>query len=731
MRCGSDAGQFFGIALVILAFAASAIRQLYAADPPHDGQPPPRALLVGCTTYDFNRERLLKGLIPEDRVSLKGSGNDVAIMYELLVDRFGFHSQDIRRLIEGLGPENRPTRTNIVREIELLIREAGKDQRIVLFFAGHGCQQPDQDPSDPNDPEPDGLDEVFLPADAGPWTDDIQSIRNAIVDDEFRKWTAQLLSKKVELLVVFDSCHSGSALRGIGDEQMRRVEPEVLIPEKVLQRARSRVESTRGSASLHEPAFDALADGNWVALYAAQPEEQTIERRLPQGQADARRHGLFTYSLCQVLREGHVSSYRDLIEAIRGRYLGQGQLRPTPLIEGPTLERAIFGAERREPTFTLKQDAKNHWYVLGGQLHGVNNASILAVRVLGAAPNTPPVGHVQVIESELERARVVSCSYRNHPRLNKLPADGRCHLVFADYGDMRLKVAVDAESTRGTSTDNLLASLRALAAQDTAVLALLDDLTAADWIVSKRQTPRGSRWILSPRSTAQQVRGPAIPLDSSAAEFAFDETDPTKLDALLRTITRATNLLALSGRLGNVGESSYLKVQLEVLYYSIGKDQPIVVPIDRLPELNANGKVAFRLTNRGSEPVDFTLLYVDSAFGISAVFPKNYAADNRLQPGKSYQTRLMTVTADTLGREHLVLIAVPASGAPKSFAFLAQPNLASAQAELHQTRGADSDSQFARFLQQTAFGQGGTRGIDMADEENLPIIQTRSWMVSP
>jgi hypothetical protein len=150
--------------------------------------------------------------------------------------------------------------------------------------------------------------------------------------------------------------------------------------------------------------------------------------------------------------------------------------------------------------------------------------------------------------------------------------------------------------------------------------------------------------------------------------------------------------------------------------------------LERLPALPAGGKLQFRVTNQGRESVDFTLLFVDSAFGIVSVFPPGYGADNRLQPGKNWQSRAFRITAETVGREHAVLIAVEPGPTPVSFAFLAQPSLASARAAMEQTRGARSASPFENLLQSAAFG-GATRGLGVDTAQ--PIVQTRSWGVKP
>jgi hypothetical protein len=679
------------------------------------------ALLVGCTKYDFNESR-----------SLKGPANDVALIYDLLVERFEFSPERIRRLVEGRSREERPTRANIVRELEALIRGARRGERIVLFFAGHGCQQPDQSPPDPNDPEPDGLDEVFLPCDIGPWNAEIQSIQNAIIDDEFRGWIQQLLAKDVELLVIFDSCHSGSATRGSDDEVSRRIDPAELIPAEVLSAANARAEQTRGGKAVPDQAgFDPLSGGKWVALYAALPEELTVELSLPRRSQQARKQGLFTYSLCQALRQSEPPSCRELLQRIRGAYLAQGRFTPTPLMEGTELDRGVLGGKPAAVSFQLEKNARGQWLIQAGQLHGCTEGSILAVRAAEAGAEATPVGYVKVIKAGLSESQVQPCAYQKVPVKETLPVGSLCRLVYADFGDQRLRVAIDAQAARGTAVDPLRAILTQLAGEKSTPIALVDDVNLADWLlINRAPSDQPPDWVLSPRSEVVEVRGLATTDSKPPMQFAVDLQAPQKIAETFESIARAASLLGLTARFGNEA-SGDLQLECALLYRAAGAPAPVPVNPDRPTTLAAGGKLQIRLTNRGRVPVDFNLLFVDSQFGIQAIFPRSFAADNRLPPRKMFETQPMTVTAHTVGREHIVLIAVPAGRAPTNFVFLTQPTLALAQRQLAQQRGGGAAQAFEEFLEFVAYRSGNTRGTAIGPGTDAPVVEVRSWIVDP
>ena len=118
------------------------------------------ALLIGVTKYDN---------LPTS-LHLSGPANDVRLMRRLLEGDYQFPPDSIVSLTENEGVrERRPTRANIAREFRRLAELAHEGDQVVILLAGHGAQQPESDPPDPRYPEPDGIDEIFLPADVKKW----------------------------------------------------------------------------------------------------------------------------------------------------------------------------------------------------------------------------------------------------------------------------------------------------------------------------------------------------------------------------------------------------------------------------------------------------------------------------------------------------------------------------------------------------------------------------------
>jgi len=273
-----------------------------------------------------------------------------------------FMPENIKVLADGVAGGQTPSRDNIEQGMAAIARKAGTGAFVYLHFSGHGSQPPSK-PGDPT--EPDGRDELFLPADIGAWDDTVGTVKNALVDDEIGRMIGAIRKKGAFVWVVFDSCHSGTVTRSasIGDDvRMRKVAPSALgIPQAALDDADRNVVKTRGKGAGDELPFVNLSEadgrmGGLVAFYAAQSTEQAPEMRLPQGEDDRKPHGLFTFTLLQTITEHPGISYRRAAQEVLQRYSAMNLDRPTPLFEGD-LDARVFGsgAVEEKPQWPLER----------------------------------------------------------------------------------------------------------------------------------------------------------------------------------------------------------------------------------------------------------------------------------------------------------------------------------------------------------------------------------------
>jgi uncharacterized caspase-like protein len=227
------------------------------------------ALLIGANQYPALEERWW----------LKGPANDVQLVAQYLTTEapVPFAADHVTVLSDGVPGSTVPTLEAIRGAFAELTAEVQPGDFVYLHFSGHGTQAPALDPST----ELDGLDELFLPVDIGPWSDAVGEVQNALVDDEIGMLIDGLRAKGADVWVVFDSCHSGTATRAVesaeDDVRVRQLPPEALGID---------VDSVEVSRSVDpratEAPFDGGAgDGSFVAFFAAQTNEVTPEKNLP------------------------------------------------------------------------------------------------------------------------------------------------------------------------------------------------------------------------------------------------------------------------------------------------------------------------------------------------------------------------------------------------------------------------------------------------------------------
>nr|XP_027106262.1 metacaspase-1-like isoform X2 [Coffea arabica] len=148
-----------------------------------------RALLCGVS-YNQNKKFKLRGTTP-----------DVMNMAKLLVQQFGFPTNAILVLggIADFMSFEPPTRINIIRAFDWLVKDSQSGDSLVFSFSGHGTQQLDLDGD-----EIDGFDEAICPLDF--------ETAGIIIDNDINKMIVEPLTQGVTLHAIIDACHSGTVL---------------------------------------------------------------------------------------------------------------------------------------------------------------------------------------------------------------------------------------------------------------------------------------------------------------------------------------------------------------------------------------------------------------------------------------------------------------------------------------------------------------------------------------
>ncbi|OAD22616.1 peptidase C14 caspase catalytic subunit p20, partial [Candidatus Thiomargarita nelsonii] len=147
------------------------------------------ALLIGIQDY------------PEKLGALYGPHNDIALIKNVIQEILDI--QDIEVLKDA-------THTQIEKGIKNLSNNIGNDDFVYIHYSGHGSHYPNRNPE--QDIEISDYDQTWIPSKAR--AGELAGIDDFdILDDEINDWLQPLFNKTQHVIIVSDSCHSGTATR--------------------------------------------------------------------------------------------------------------------------------------------------------------------------------------------------------------------------------------------------------------------------------------------------------------------------------------------------------------------------------------------------------------------------------------------------------------------------------------------------------------------------------------
>lgn len=306
-----------------------------------------RALLVGIDDYAYIR-------------TLDGCVNDSQLMRRVLVERFGFAETNITQLLDGQA-----TRAAIVGAFDTLVTATGRDDVVVIHFAGHGSQMRDREGD-----EPSGFDSTLMPWDTGR---DPHENRD-VTDDEIHAVLEALAAKTPHVTVLVDACHSGTVTRDAFGAKTRSVEPDLRPVEALPPSPVPHAATTRGASGAS--GWLPLAD-HYVLIAGCRDDEESKEYFPPEGGGP---HGALTYFLCEQLRSAtERTSYRDIFDLTAAKVTAYNPIQH-PQMEG-TADKCVFGVTDLTPSPFVRVTAREGQSVrlAAGQATGVTVGSSYAV----------------------------------------------------------------------------------------------------------------------------------------------------------------------------------------------------------------------------------------------------------------------------------------------------------------------------------------------------------------
>lgn len=305
-------------------------------------------LLVGIDNYH-----------PESRGvnSLAGCVNDIKAIDTYLRQRISTDNK--WELVERILTNDLATRQAVIDGFEEHLCQASGEDVVLFYYAGHGSYE--TVPEFFRDKEPDGKIETIVCYDSR------TSSGLDLADKELSYLIEQVGKNSPHILIILDSCHSGTATRDpeVVERQTNsdvkvREKKDFIFPEGWLD--------YRLSNSYQLPKH--------IAIAACRNIQTAKEYKDSNGQS----RGAFSYFLTESLRNNGSLSYANLVQDINALITGKVRDQ-SPQIEATSddlIKTFLSGAiGERINYFTLSYDNKTHsdWVINGGLLHGIRPTS--------------------------------------------------------------------------------------------------------------------------------------------------------------------------------------------------------------------------------------------------------------------------------------------------------------------------------------------------------------------
>ena len=230
------------------------------------------ALCIGINNY------------PGTDMDLHGCVNDAADWAAMLAGR-GFQ---VERLLNA-----KATKVAMVHGITKTIAGAATGDIVVISFSGHGTYE-----LDISGDEASGFDQALCPY-------DLETAGQALVDDEIHA-LFQARKPGVQIVLITDSCHSGSVNRAIEARQppfKRYLAPEDWMPADRLAAARKRAAAGAGTGAARQgtPLARAISrDAGDLLLAGCEDGEENFSY---DAEFSGRPNGAFTFYALQTLQD--------------------------------------------------------------------------------------------------------------------------------------------------------------------------------------------------------------------------------------------------------------------------------------------------------------------------------------------------------------------------------------------------------------------------------------------
>src|ERR1044071_2683045 len=303
------------------------------------------AVLIGINDY------------PQGIGKLRGCVNDAKNIHKVLRNDFGFTTEDnVTELLDSAA-----TRQGIFDAVKKYQQKAVAGDLFVMTFSGHGTIFPDAKSEEQDETSPfeviydgqvaypkDRYDVAIVPYDARsatsgkPW-------RNLILDDELFDLFSGLTSKGVGVVLISDSCHSGSLARGVND-------PDTAVrfvpPEQALGVTLDEVEEPEDTRSVDTRDMKGL----YLSITASRDDQTSLDFRNDEGNMA----GLFTDVFIRTIKKFKAAgkrqpTYQEVYSLLAPEGGKIGRQKDNP--QDPQLDSRFFKGSLQSPLFGFMSGA--------------------------------------------------------------------------------------------------------------------------------------------------------------------------------------------------------------------------------------------------------------------------------------------------------------------------------------------------------------------------------------
>ncbi len=586
------------------------------------------ALLVGISKYE-------RGRGDKDWPSL-ACDTDLSTMKKVLMSRFGFAAKDILLLTDA-----KATRKGIVDGFRSHLTAQARPGDIAVFhFSGHG-----QPVADDNGDELDGLDESLVPFDYVSQSA-IDGAKTNLRDDQLGLLMTELRRKmqgadgrvQGNITAFLDSCHSGTATRGVAPGGRLRVRGRGWNTALDGPKPKPKVVKTRGGSAANDAKSEnesagglfsrgqALAQG-YVVLSACSSDQLAKETENEQGVG----MGAFTYFVTRALAGAQPgATYRDIFERISVDLAGAVS-EQAPQLEGEIDKKLFADATLPATSYLVVSDVSDTGFsVPAGSLQGITKGSQFALfragTDVGDVKNRLAEAEIVSVDATFSQMRLLA-AYKGKIKPEQLRAARAVETSHA-YGSDQIKVWVEVkeeaknEAKNDVKLEETLAKISAVTTQG---------VSATNYDV--RLAAEGNSYVLTRKSGS-----------------VLAKIELQNLASLRETLLGEWRWRFLT-KLRNDNPRSAVKMELRLVPVNAETDDAgrVTKVISDRTDIKAGdgNRLAFRdgdfvmleLRNTGDTEAYATIIDLSPDGGINPIFPHPDAPgifDNKIPAGKAW-----------------------------------------------------------------------------------------------